>query len=504
MKINNKRLIEKKLITEADDEEVVVIDPKDSVQNIEKNINGTVADSAAAASDIKDIAATINADGSEVLVAEEESIGVENRLTKILDLALKQACWFKSKKSKERANVLICGLPGSGKTAIVYDWAARAKTPKGEPVHIEYLNMKNNDLEAYINGYPIHRNVEKPEDDPDWDPRYDAIQIGQAYTTSLNGLDLPNSILFLDEYNRQVNDSIRASVLTLINEGYVSGKGKKRANGTRDSRRFFPNLLFTIAVMNPHLATDLGAAELNDAEKSRFLHKIKKSDSDPRITKDYLKKKKTKEIMQQLAQGSDADLKQIEASLREYDLGTTIIDDPEFCYDGRQPGNIPLDDDSLQLLLKQLQKGDYKMFNQRSLTAALEGAFGRADNLKVWLGEDEWDGSADFRPEVIAMLNGILDDFEDDTFENLIQQIGINELGITELATLLNKPEPEAQVASEPEAQAPAAATSTDVTDDDYEDDADIFANSAANQQSNKVVSATAAKNRIKTKMASW
>lgn len=135
--------------------------------------------------------------------------------------------------------------------------------------------MKNNDLDAFINGYTIHRDAKDGDDD-------EFGKVGQAYSSNLDSLDKPNSILFLDEYTRQKDDQIRGSVLTLINEHYIAGKDH--------GKRYFPNFLFTIAVENPKSAGDSGVAHTNQAERTRFDTTLDHIDSDVPTTLDYLNK----------------------------------------------------------------------------------------------------------------------------------------------------------------------------------------------------------------------
>lgn len=154
--------------------------------------------------------------------------------------------------------------------------------------------MKNNDLDAFINGYTIHRDAKDGDDD-------EFGKVGQAYSSNLDSLDKPNSILFLDEYTRQKDDQIRGSVLTLINEHYIAGKDH--------GKRYFPNFLFTIAVENPKSAGDSGVAHTNQAERTRFDTTLDHVDSDVPTTLDYLNKNWMKKIKEELKyEDTDYDL----------------------------------------------------------------------------------------------------------------------------------------------------------------------------------------------------
>lgn len=80
--------------------------------------------------------------------------------------------------------------------------------------------------------------------------------------TQFDQLDKPNSVLFLDEFNR-AKDSVRGNLLTLINNHTIVDN---RVDG---GSRFFPNFLFTIAAINPP-TMDYNTIEMDRAEKDRF------------------------------------------------------------------------------------------------------------------------------------------------------------------------------------------------------------------------------------------
>jgi signal recognition particle GTPase len=131
MKIN-KSLLEKKIINEENEDKVEPIIPTDSVDEIadevqdqvvaissgDEVINDTNAQKVAA--EIKQVADEIDA-GAAMLVSADEPLGVKNAITDTLDAALSASRKNKRRGLKSGNNVLIVGLPGSGKTATVYD-----------------------------------------------------------------------------------------------------------------------------------------------------------------------------------------------------------------------------------------------------------------------------------------------------------------------------------------------------------------------------------------------
>ena len=396
MKIN-KTLVENKIITEAEEEVVTTVEPistSDSVDVIADDVKDQVVaatdgeeiisdeNAAKVAAEIKQTADEVDAGAAIISNGEDEPLGVKNAITDTLDAALNASLRNKRRGIKSGNNVLIVGLPGSGKTATVYDWAkARGN------VNLVYINAKNNDLEAYINGYTV-RDAENPN------------KVRQAYSDNLAALEAPNSVLFLDEYNRQIKPNIRASLYTLINEHKISGEGDNKTHE-------FKNLLFTIACINPAVPTDKGAAALNDAELSRFKDILDKYDSDSATTIDYLTKQYDK-LIKRLDKNNEYYREDLEDYLRIQDLGVFIASHQNFTYDTRDD----LED------LAALQK---KMFNQRSFTEGLTGCNGDVDALKNWIRN-----SAGFLEKTTDMLLDILDDYIAPTFEQLCEAKGIN------------------------------------------------------------------------------
>lgn len=177
-------------------------------------------------------------------------LDVPSELTDKLDDCLANAMAAHASGTHDGVDLLVTGLPGSGKTGITKQWA------KDRGVNLFYLNAKNDDLGAILNGFPVDT-VEKDENGND------VHKVTRSYSKSLDGLDRPKSVLFLDEFNRAA-PKLRAVLLSLINEHVVDGPGE-------DGFRHFDNLLFTVACINPSVPTDPGAMDLNDAEMSRFV-----------------------------------------------------------------------------------------------------------------------------------------------------------------------------------------------------------------------------------------
>jgi MoxR-like ATPase len=180
-------------------------------------------------------------------------LDVPSELTDKLDDCLANALVAQASGTHDGVDLLVCGLPGSGKTGITKQWA------DDRGVNLFYLNAKNDDLGAILNGFPVDTAGEDEEGNK-------VHKVIRSYSNALDPLKRPRSVLFLDEFNRAA-PKLRATLLTLINEHEVEGPGEK---GTYR----FENLLFTVACINPSVPTDPGAMDLNDAEMSRFVDKL--------------------------------------------------------------------------------------------------------------------------------------------------------------------------------------------------------------------------------------
>lgn len=471
----------KKQLLENENDAVIELNSNDNGKEILADVDAAAED--AGVTNSAEVAAEIVAAGDKIGaeetigdLAEDTGLEVENKITRGLDEALQAAIRNRRRKIPESANIMICGLPGSGKTACVYDWSRRAIGENGQRVNITYVNMKNNDLDAFINGYTV-----QDKDDPDY--------VKQAFSHNLDGLDQPNSILFLDEYNRQTEDQIRASVLTLINEHYVVGK-------EQGGRHYFKNFLFTIAVMNPAVSTDKGAAKVNEAEKSRFPIWLSNMDSDPETTEIYLTKQYNKLVREELAK-KNPDYDEIESLLRIQDLGIFIVKHPDFKYDDISK-------------LRDLYTSDKKMLNQRALTAGLALTDGKVDKMMKWIdqgganfltnptaGTSEYD---DERDEATEMLLAILADYEPPTREELFKKASVKDPNAPQVDDKPNNNQ------GQQNNQDTNVAGQDNGTDDieDLEDDPDFFGGGQIGSNNQTVESPNAVRSKIGAIVSGW
>lgn len=381
MKIN-KILTENKL-RESDDgllvnPEEVIIDTNNSSSEVSGELQTALevqtdgnaklsdADASKIAAEVKDIAVDVDAKQA-VIIPKDEDIDdddeyiTENALTHVLDMAYANAKTFRRRKERFGTNVLIVGLPGSGKTAIVSAWCRQHGIP------LIGINARNQKLETAINGMPIKVG--------------DSVKYVQT-----DFLDhLKNSgecIMFLDEYNRQTNPQIRGGLLTLINE-------KRTPDGRQD---FSDTLLFTVACINPAVRTDPGAAPLNDAERSRFIYTIADFDSDNETALDYINTVTANKLRKLGIKLPDSEISSMHLKKRQKPAAALSAEDER---------NADIDeilkiDDITKYILAQLEfdtKDDLQelnmsqknLLNQRLLTDAIANAHGDKEALLTWV-----------------------------------------------------------------------------------------------------------------------
>lgn len=271
--------------------------------------------------------------------AEDIAEGDKNQVEVVLDRALKRA-----KKLQKRGitsdfpNVLIISDAGMGKSEMVRQWAQE------NGIHLVEKNLGTMTPEAL--GGIVARSSKNP-----------AVATRLGTTEMADTLDKPNSVLFLDEYNRAKTE-IRGAVLTLVQNHLVydpeSDSGYK----------FLPNFLFTVAAINPANTNYKGAKELDPAEKSRF-YTLQMSPNAMEHLK-YLKRFYSSQMEQ------DDEEEKIE-DMGRLKIAETVLSHPDFSYDTAQDIEDNSDD------------SQYEPLNYRSFKLALDMSDGTKDDfLKVW------------------------------------------------------------------------------------------------------------------------
>lgn len=274
------------------------------------------------------------------LEAETAHAESQNQVDKVLDRSLKIA------KRKQRSgargdfpNILLVSDAGFGKTDMVRQWAAKNN------INLVQKNLGTMGPEAF--GGIVAR-------DPD-DPRY-ATRLGT--NEMINALEKPNSVLFLDEYNRSKTE-VRGAVLTLVQNHMVWDPTEE------NDEKFLDNFLFTIAAINPPNAAYKGAKEMDPAEMSRFY--TLNMQPDPMEHLKYLKSLYNKEIEKAEDQEEKIEF------MGKLALAEKILTSPKFTYDSAVDIEENQDNPS------------YKPLNYRSFKMALDYCDGtKEDFLNVW------------------------------------------------------------------------------------------------------------------------
>lgn len=269
---------------------------------------------------------------AEEVVAVEEDTYIEKALNRALSQARKG-------KTEDFPNVLLVGDAGFGKTQIVRQWAAKNN------INLVYKDAKT------MNATDLGGIVARDADNPRKTQRLGSTEFSKS-------LDKPNSVLFLDEFNR-AKQEIRGSLLTLVQDHIVWDPD---AEG---EQAYLKNFLFTIAAVNPANSAYPGAKQLDPAERSRYRRVVVQPDPQEHLR--YLKKFYERQIEE-----SDDPVEKLENEGR-LKLATTLLNSPDFYYDTTVEVEDNTDDDS------------YVPLNYRSLKLALDNSNGMKDDfLDIW------------------------------------------------------------------------------------------------------------------------
>jgi MoxR-like ATPase len=195
---------------------------------------------------------------------------------------------------------MLIGRAGFGKSEMVAQWARKNN------IHLYEIDLSTASPELF--GGVVAR-------DPD-DPGYSTTLPSKEL---LNELSVPNTVLFLDEYNR-AKDSIRAPLHTLVLDRKI--RDPKTPGGWRDMS---DTLLFAVAALNPSSSSYRGAKPLEPSEVSRY--RILQREGDPLKHLNYLTTLYTSVIKDE-----DADEDEKQEAQGKLALATKILKDPDFSY----------------------------------------------------------------------------------------------------------------------------------------------------------------------------
>lgn len=274
--------------------------------------------------------------GAEKVVSSTDSVGqIEDALNK----ALKVAKRFAGVPGAGYPNVLFISEGGMGKTSVCRAWARENGV---NLVEVRASTLDPTDIGGLF----------AP-------PEKDSRRARKVSTGEFDQLDNPNSVLFLDEFNR-ANKEVRGALLELVNSHLIPDSGEV------GGQRFLPNFLFTIATINPP-TPDYNVDDLDQAELSRFRNVNITADNDYILR--YLEKTFDKDI----ANSTNPEDK-VEYEGRKA-LAHKLLKSKKFTFD--DSGDIQKGKDKLGY--------NFHPLNYRSLTSLLEMSDGtKKDLLDLW------------------------------------------------------------------------------------------------------------------------
>lgn len=246
------------------------------------------------------------------MASADEIIDTPDQIYSELDRALKIALRVKKRSGGKGngtyPNILFIGEGGTGKTYRIEKWAAAR--------NINLVLLKAGELDLGDMGGGMQAG--EKDYGGDIGKRRVFFKLPSA---QLDQLMEPNSVLFLDEYNRATGD-VRQQLLTLVQSHTITDSQNK------GGKRELPNFLFTVAAINPDDTSNY-TEELEQPEWTRF--KSVYVQVDVGSYKNYLLNDILKD---DLANADDEEeRKEVEGQIR---IATTLLNSPDFEFDGSE------------------------------------------------------------------------------------------------------------------------------------------------------------------------
>lgn len=289
-------------------------------------------------------------DSAEKILDNPEVYSGSGDIERALDRALRVNRQQIRNGSKNFVNVLFTGPAGTGKTARIKAWARKNKINLVKTIA---GTMDETDL----GGVPVANLA-------------DGIAI-KLSTTQFDSLGTePNSVLFLDEWNRAPR-AVRATLLNLIQDHEIPDYREKTG------MRFLPNFLFTVAAVNPSDDIGYNTDALDDAELGRVLEYEVAPDSKTWL--DYTRADLNSQLKHAEKNPNEAeraqDIKEIKGRLG---IAEKLVTDPRFSFDSRY-------DIERSKEAKENNAGNGKILTYRNLTDVLDACNGTKDDfLDLW------------------------------------------------------------------------------------------------------------------------
>ena len=300
--------------------------------------------------DNKDNTLKAAVDSAEKILDNPEVYSGSGDIERALDRALRTNKQQIRNGSRNFVNVLFTGPAGTGKTSRVAAWA-----------------KKNN-----INLVTI---IASTLDDVDLGgvPAADLVA-GIARKLSTSQFDSlgsePDSVLFLDEWNRAPR-GVRATLLNLIQNHEVPDSRQKTG------MRFLPNFLFTVGAVNPSDDVGYNTDALDDAELGRVLEYEVAPDIKNWL--DYVRAEFNSQIKhaEKNPNKDEAaqDIKEIKGRLG---IIEKLVTDPRFSFDSQY-------DIEKSKEAKENKTGNGKILTYRNLLDVVDSSNGTKDDfLSLW------------------------------------------------------------------------------------------------------------------------
>ena len=255
------------------------------------------------------------------LEASKEEAHTKSQVEEALDDMLEQVEEMGALGSRSNfPSLLLEGEAGVGKTGIVESWIRE----KG--FNFESLNLTSVKPEMFMGIIDRH-------------PTVDIFVIRKISTELLVKFKKPNTVFFLDEYNRG-DKRVRNIFLDLMlnhrlqvpltgddekDKELYAPYGELQVGKDGSKMLFFPNLLFVVAAQNPYSHRYAGTNPLDSAEVGRM--RVEYVETDPLVIKNYLIKK----YKAQLETVSNEKIR--EKIMGRIALTDRILSDPSFHFD---------------------------------------------------------------------------------------------------------------------------------------------------------------------------
>ena len=316
-------------------------------------------------------------------LAREQASIIDEESTKTEIERLLDRAYARNKSNMKRGigskfqAVLIEGDAGVGKSNIVEQW-------------VKEMGLNLHVIEAHTLNPEVLMGI------PDVHPSKQGMVMRRLSTELLNPLKKPNTVLFIDEYNRAdyqtrfyFGNLAKYHTMPIPDLGDETTEEVFGEYGQIvDGKLFFNNLVMVVGAQNPY-EPDVytGTNELDSAELERF--KYVTVQADPQAVLRYFRKKYTALINEATEEGDEEEVKMLKGRLA---LAEALLSNRKFKFNSHEDR------------VKAGKQG--KFLSPRSLEDALNDSDGTKDDLI-----DNWDYNCGHSTK--NMIEDILRDYKD-------------------------------------------------------------------------------------------